>query len=70
MSAETHVDLTNRNAGYVTSWLRERGIPAVMRGGPKGGSIGGTVILNQRGQKLTIEPGDRVRVIDGEVAVS
>jgi len=50
-------------------WLTERGIPATVRGGPRGGSIDATVIINQRG-KLIVEPGDRVRVLNGEVWLS
>ena len=64
-----YIDLDHQNAGAVVMWLTQRGIPATMRGGPRGGSIDATVIVNQRG-KLIIEPGDRVRVIDGEVCLS
>ena len=65
----SHIDLDRKNAGAVVEWLRRRGVPSTMRGGPKGGSMDATVIVNQRG-KLVIEPGDRVRVINGEVALS
>lgn len=64
------IELDTKNAGVVAGWLRQRGIPANVRGGPRGGSIGATVIVNQKGQKLVIEPGDTVRVIDGDVCLS
>ena len=69
MTEPSYIDLDHQNAGVVAMWLTERGIPATVRGGPWGGSIDATVIVNQGG-KLIVEPGDRVRVLNGEVWLS
>lgn len=65
----SHFDLNPDNAGQLAIWLQRRGVDAVVRGGPKGGSLGGSVIVNQIGGRLVVEPGDRVRVINGRVVL-
>ncbi len=39
------MQLTDTNAGEVVAWINSNGGKAVMRGGPKGGSISASVIV-------------------------
>lgn len=58
----TAVTLTETNAGVVADWCRQHGaVTAVVRGGPKGGSIGGSVIVRTTSTQFVLEPGDVVR---------
>ena len=39
------MQLTETNAGAVLGWLKSFGTEAIMRGGPKGGSVGATIMI-------------------------
>ena len=49
--------LTDENAGEIVAWINDNGGDAIMRGGPEGGSYGGSVgILTLEG-RIWYEPG-------------
>jgi hypothetical protein len=64
------LDYDSSDWGYALDWLRDRGIDNVVPGMAHAEGGGLVLIRNQRGFKFTIEPGDRMRVIDGEVCLS
>jgi hypothetical protein len=60
------ITLTETNGGVVRGWCELRGAKAVMRGGPRGGSIGGTVRVTAPGcDPFILEPGDTVEDVPG-----
>lgn len=52
--------LTDTNAGEVARWVTEGGHKAVVRGGPQGGSMEGTVIIHTLEGDHTASVGDIV----------
>jgi hypothetical protein len=57
--------LTIDNAGVVREWCEQRGAKAVIRGGPGGGSKGGSVLVTTATSRFELRPGDSVRMIKG-----
>jgi hypothetical protein len=59
--------LTYDNAGAIVQWIVENGHKAVMRGGPGGGSRGGTVIIHTLEGNHLADVGDWIiRGVQGE----
>ena len=52
--------LTDTNAAEVVAWINSNGGHAVMRGGPRGGSIEATVIIRTLEGNMTASVGDLV----------
>jgi hypothetical protein len=63
------MQLTNNNGGEVVQWIRnaEPWGEAVLRGGPGGGSRGGTVLIETLEGRMIASPGDWIiRGVQGE----
>ena len=59
--------LVDDNAGQIVEWITSQGGRAVMRGGPKGGSLKATVIINTLEGQHRADVGDYViRGVAGE----
>lgn len=59
--------LTDTNAGEVAQWITQNGQRANVRGGPRGGSIEGTVIVHTLEGNMTASVGDLViKGVQGE----
>lgn len=59
--------LTDTNAGEVVAWITSHGHRAIVRGGPGGGSIEGTVIITTLEGNMTASVGDLViKGVQGE----
>jgi hypothetical protein len=61
-------ELTGSNAGEIAAWVNSGGgDEAIVRGGPRGGSKGGTVIIRTLEGNMQAEVGDYViRGVQGE----
>lgn len=59
--------LNDENAGQVVAWIKGNGGDAIMRGGPKGGSLGASIGIKTLEGRIWYEPGWVViRGVQGE----
>lgn len=61
------IQLEPYNPGEIVGWINENGGDAFMRGGPEGGSIGGTVAIKTLEGTMWADQGDWIiRGVKGE----